>query len=135
MFVVILVALARILEVRDLLFFTSICCDLGGSRLNSRLFEISYFSPTFVMILVALARLCGSFHHINYLKNILMRFAHDSLQLGVPAFHMIVCSWPIVVVHVVVPLLESELAIDPGTLEVRDKVFDNVRFWGFLLNS
>lgn len=48
---------------------------------------------------------------------------------------MIVCSWPIVVVHVVVPLLESELAIDPGTLEVRDKVFDIVRFWGFLLNS
>ena len=86
------------------------------------------------MILVALARLCGSFHHVNYLKNILTRFAHDSLQPGVPAFDMSVCSWPIVVA--IVPLLESELlAIDPGTLEVCDKVFDIVHLWGFLLNS
>ena len=86
------------------------------------------------MILVALARLCGSFHHVNYLKNILMRLAQDSLQPGVPAFDMIVCSWPIVLA--IVSLLESELlAIDPGTLEVRDEVFDIVYLWGFLFYS
>ena len=56
-FVVILVALARILGVRDQLLFTSVRRDLGDSRPNSRLFEIDYFSPVFVVILVTLARL------------------------------------------------------------------------------
>ena len=51
-----------------------------------------------------------------------MWFAHDSLQPGVPAFDMIVCSRPIVVV--VVPLLESELAIDPGSVKVGDEVIN-----------
>ena len=46
---------------------------------------------------------------------------------------MIVRSWPIVIE--VIPLLESELAIDPGSVKVCDKVIDFVHFWGFLLNS
>jgi hypothetical protein len=61
---------------------------------------------------------------INYLKNIRMWFAHDSLQPGMPAFNMIVSSRPIIVI--IVPLLESELAIDPGAIELRDKVIDIV---------
>ena len=59
---------------------------------------------------------------INDLQNIWMWFAYDPLQPGVPAFDMIVCSRPIVVV--VVPLLESELAIDPGAVKVGDKVIN-----------
>ena len=62
-----------------------------------------------------------------------MWFAHNLLQPGVPAFDMIICSRPIVVV--VVPLLESELAIDPGAVKVGDEVINIVRLWGFLLNS
>ena len=71
---------------------------------------------------------------------------HLLLQPGVLAFDMIVCSRPIVVV--VVPLLESELAIDPDTVKLLllfekytpDKVYsykviDIVQLWGFLLNS
>ena len=49
-----------------------------------------------------------------------MWFAHDSLQPGVPAFDMIICSRPIVVI--VVPLFESELAVDPGAVKVGDEV-------------
>ena len=76
---------------------------------------------------------CSLFITSSISKIFGMRFAHNSFQPVVPAFDMIVCSWPIVVV--VVPLLESELTIDPGGVKVRDKVFDIVQFWGFLLNS
>ena len=70
----------------------------------------------------------------NLLKNnIWMWFAHDSLQLEEPAFDIIVCSRPIIVV--VVPLLESELAIDPGAIKVGDEVISIVQLWGFLFNS
>ena len=62
-----------------------------------------------------------------------MRFANDSLQPGVPAFNMIVRSWPIVIE--VIPLLESELAIDPGSVKVCDKVINFVHLWDFLLNT
>ena len=58
-----------------------------------------------------------------------MRLANNSFQPGVPAFNMIVCSWSIVVV--IVPLLESELTVDPGVVEVCDEVFDIVQLWGF----
>ena len=51
-----------------------------------------------------------------------MWFAHDLLQPGVPTYNVIVCSWPIIVI--VVPLLESELAIDPSTVKVCDEVID-----------
>ena len=64
---------------------------------------------------------------INDLENIWMWFAHDSLQPGVPAFDVMVCSWPIVIV--VVPLLESELAsIDPGSVEFLDMLLE--QNWG-----
>ena len=67
---------------------------------------------------------------IHNLKNIWMWFSHNLLQAEVPAFNMIVCSGPIVVV--VVPLLESELAIDPGAVKVCDEVFCVVcLLWGF----
>ena len=49
------------------------------------------------------------------------------LQPRVPVIDTIVCSWSTVVV--VVPLLESELAIDPGAVKGRDKVIDIVQFW------
>ena len=61
-----------------------------------------------------------------------MWFAHDLLQPGVPAFNMIVCSRPIIVI--VVPLLEAELAIDPGAVKLGE-VINIVQLWGFLLNS
>ena len=38
--------------------------------------------------------------------------------------------WPIIIV--VVPLLESELNIDPCSVKVCDKVINVVRLWGFL---
>ena len=61
-----------------------------------------------------------------------MWFAHELLQPQVPAFNMIVCSEPIAIVAV--PLLESELAIDPGSVKVCDKVINAVQIPGFLLN-
>ena len=62
-----------------------------------------------------------------------MWFADNTLQSGVPAFNMIICSGPIVVV--VVPLLESELAIDPCGVKVGYEMFNVVHLRGLLLNS
>ena len=53
----------------------------------------------------------------NDFENICMWFLHDSLQPGVPAFDIIVWSRPIIIV--VVPLLESELAITDSWLAGR----------------
>ena len=64
---------------------------------------------------------------INDLENIWMWFAHDSLQPGVPSFDVMVCSQPIVIV--VVPLLESELAIDPGSVEFLAMLHEQ-NWWG-----
>ena len=63
---------------------------------------------------------------INDFKNIWMWFAHDSLQPGVPDFNMIICSRPCIVV-LVVPLLESELAIDPGAVKVGDEIINIIQ--------
>ena len=46
-------------------------------------------------------------------ENICMWFLYDSLQPGVPAFDVIVCSRPIIIA--VVPLMESEFAINPDS--------------------